>query len=94
MKKEEWIDDVLGSAKQVEKVSAPPFLAEKIMNRIQAGKPRTAQKTGYVKWAFAFGIVLFIAMNAITLQKNLKGNGGADGEMRSGEYDHSVVYNY
>ena len=94
MKKEEWIDDVLGSAKKVEKVSAPPFLAEKIMNRIQAGKTEPARQTGYVKWAFAFGIALFIAMNAITLQKNMKDSAHADREMRSSEYDHSVVYNY
>jgi hypothetical protein len=92
MKKEEWIDDILDSSKQIGKVSAPPFLVEKVMNRIQTGKPEPARQAGYVKWAFAFGIVLFIAMNVITLQKKLKSGGHAVREVN--EYDHSIVYNY
>jgi hypothetical protein len=94
MKKEEWIDDVLGSAKQIEKVNAPPFLVEKIMSRIQTAKPELVRQTGFVKWALAFGIVLFIALNVITLQKNLKGNGEAKREAGMSEYNHSVIYNY
>jgi hypothetical protein len=94
MKKEEWIDDVLGSVKQIGKVSAPPFLVEKVMNRIETGKHEPVRQAGYVKWAFALGIALFIAMNILALQKNLKSGTRTEREAGIGEYDHSVIYNY
>jgi hypothetical protein len=94
MKKEEWIDDVLDSTKQIGKASAPPFLVEKVMSRIQAGKPEPVRQAGYVKWALAFGIILFITMNVIVLQKNLNSSGNVSSESGMNEYNHAIVYNY
>ena len=88
MQKEEWINEVLNSAKGIQKAEAPAFLFEKIVNKIE--KNKQSETKPLVKWALAACALIFISINLFSVVKFSSDNKTTE----ANPYDHSIIYSY
>lgn len=94
MEKEQWINDVFSSTKKMKRLEASPFLAEKIISRVELSKTRP-QPVSAVKWAFAVVAVVLIAINAASLSRLLQDKKkGYDTVAMQQSLNNTVIYNY
>jgi hypothetical protein len=95
MDKEQWIKEVFNSTKKMERLEASPFLAEKILSRIELSKKQGQPVAGF-KWALGVVAVLIIGINIIALSKVLHGKraGSAAIVQQNAGINNSVIYSY
>ena len=96
MKKEQWINEVFESTKNLERLEASPFLAEKVIDRIALSNEAGNQGALGIKWAFGLVAALFIVINIVSLAKaeHNKEAGRVEIQHAIEGINNQVIYNY
>ena len=95
MKKEQWINEVFESTKNLERLETSPFLAEKVIGRIALSKGAEKQNALPIKWVFGLAAALFIVINIVSLAKAAHNKEMGRMEMQmTDEINNQVIYNY
>jgi hypothetical protein len=96
MEKEQWIEEVLSSAKGASRAQPPADFTESVMRRI-GEKPRARAKAISLKWAVAAAIMLVPLNIAVLLHYNstVKAETHAIAEAGgTNDYNTEIVYKY
>ena len=92
--RKEWIDDVMNSFDGIQKAPANPFLAEKILNRMQQASPVANVFSRKVIMRLAIGFTILLIINLVSIKQYSAGRKTSTSSVFFSEYDFSYNYNY
>ncbi len=94
----DWVDQVMKSAQNINRVAPNPFLYEKIMFRMQNTSAGTLNKKGFTVPAWSALVLFFILLNLSVMyfQERQKGLGGKESYSYNliNEFNHETTYQY
>lgn len=96
MEKENWINEVLESTKDMQKAEPSPFLFEQITSRIQKGT-EVIQADPFLKWGLTTFVVMILSLNVISIVKNNSTEvveQTTETASTDNYFNNSIIYNY
>jgi hypothetical protein len=92
-RKDNWMNEVLGSLDGVERAEADPFLFEKISNRLSIQKQEKQIASRNPVWKMALAFLLILLLNLFTIKSILLPK-NERGEKPDVYYQLNTGYNY